>query len=347
MDYEYINVICEAYFNDRQIYKYDIFKSIDDGVITLQNEMKAIVQNLRLEDLDLYYDLQSHDKLDQQKIMYMLLDSYMISEFPELIEEGVFGWLGDKVDAIPEVLTNASVELFKFSSSPLGLIGTLIGVVLAVSYFKGLTKTKHLLVKTLHDIVLKLTHIIEKVTVNGRVKNAILNTHLEKCAGKCGLGTQNPWREMSKMTTFAIKSRLPVTEEAREQAECFIECYLNYILEQIKTVAESYMNCLKATGELPSELSSFSLLQRKPMGEECQVFYKPLKEIEKEFEEAVGYIFDENPRERQNWMNKFNSALLETLKVNQRQSFKPQQSFKSQPPRDFKQRNFKKGQKRY
>lgn len=333
MDYGYINTICEAYFNDTQLYKHDIFKSIDDGVVTLQNEMKNIIQNLRLEDLDLYYDLQSHDKLDQQKIMYALLDSYMISQFPELIEEG---WIWD----IASVLGRSADWVLKQTTTPTGLVSVIIGMLATVYFFKGITKIKHSVVRLLYDMVVGLTKIIEKVSVSGKVKNAILNTHLEKCAGKCGLGTTNPWKEMSRLTTFAIKSKLPFTEKSKEQAECLIDCYLSYIINQIKTVAESYVNCLKSTGELPSDLSSFSLLERKPMGEQCHIFYETLKKVEDEFREAIDYIFSDTPRERQDWINKFNSAILESMKINQRQSFKP-------PQRDFKQRTFSKGPRRY
>jgi len=324
VDYEYINTICEAYFNDKQLYKYDIFKSIDDGVIILQNEMKSIVQNLRLEDVDLYYDLQSHDKLDQQKIMYILLDSYMIGEFPELIEEGFFEFLGTTADVAVDFLGTATTSIFKGMSTYVGLAFIPIGITFAIIFFKGLTRFKHSIFKLIHSMVIGLADIISKFTVSGKVKHAILNTHLEKCASKCGLGTKNPWKEISRFTTFAIKSDLPVTDKAQEQAECLINCYLGYIISQIKTVAESYVNCLKSTNEFPGDSNVMSLLEIKPMGDQCKIFYDTLRKVEKEFQDTVNYIFDNNPRERQDWANKFNSAILESMKVNQRQSFKPQ-----------------------
>ena len=345
MDYEYINTICEAYFNDRQLYKYDIFKSMDNGIITLQNEMKGIVQNLRLEDVGLYYDLQSHDKLDQQKIMYMLLDSYMIVEFPELIEEGPLEFLGMAGDVAADFFGTATTSLFKGATTWAGATIALAGFIFAIIFFKGLTRFKHSSFKLICDMVIGLTDIISKWTIGGRVKHAILNTHLGKCAGKCGLGTRNPWKEMSKFTTLAIKSSLPVTDEAQEQAECLIDCYLGYIISQIKTVAESYVNCLKSTNEFPGDLNAISLLEIKPMGEQCWIFYETLKKVEKEFEDAIAYIFDSNPRERQDWRNKFNNAILESMKVNQRQSFKPQLDSRQSSNRPDQRQKFNQNQR--
>lgn len=325
MEFAYIDTICDAYFNDRELYKYNIFESTVVGVKALQTEIKSIVQSLRLEDIDLYYELQDCDKSEQQKIMYMLLDSYMIETYPE----------------VEESFSSALIGGFTSLSFVPQIAVYLIGIAVSIVCFKGIAKLKNRILNALHDLTKLLASVILKATVGGKVKYLILVKNLDKCATKCGLGPR-PEKELSRFTSLAIKSEKPFTEKAREQATCLIECYLNFTLEQLKVIAISYVNCLSMTGELPKDVSSFSILEIKPMGEQCIIFYQSLKQIEEQFQTVVNYIFEHKAREKQDWNNKFNKAIIEALKlpIQRQQSFQRFDNKKQDPKKFDKKRRY-------
>jgi hypothetical protein len=306
MEYNYINSICEAYFNDHHLYDKNIYKTIDDGIITLQDEIKSVVFNLRLEDVDLYYDLVAHDKTDQQRIIYHLLDNYMESQFPELEKD-------NQSEEINEIIGEAAAFIGLF--------------VVAILTLKQVSAIKHTIQTIIYSLTDGLANFIKKhIAVSGKVKHAILVTHLDKCSAKCGLGTTNAKKQLAYTISLAIRSDLfTASRKAEEQGKCLVACYLDYIIGQIRVLADSYISCLKSTGELPDDLSSFSILHAQPSGERCRVFYDVLKKSESDFEEAVDYIFEKDPRERQNWMNKFNTAIIESMRIDSgsRQSFRP------------------------
>ena len=331
MEFAYIDTICDAYFNDRELYKYNVFESTSEGIKALQMEIKSIVQSLRLEDIDMYCELQDCDKGDQQKIMYMLLDSYIIETYPEIEE----GWVGSII-SVPIAIASGLLSIPLIPQISIYLVG----ITASIIFFKGITKIKTRITNALHDITKLLSGIILKATVGGKVRYAILVKNLDKCASKCGLGPR-PERELNRFTSLAIKSNLPYPEKAREQASCLIECYLDFTLEQVKVVASSYINCLSATGELPKDLSSLSMLEVKPMGEHCVVFYESLKGIEEQFQTAVNYIYEHKPRDRQDWNNKFNKAIIESMKVQSKhipRQFDKKQKFDKNKKFDNKQR---------
>lgn len=82
-----------------------------------------------------------------------------------------------------------------------------------------------------------------------RFRYAIIMRNLEKCYLACGVDPENLRRQFTSFSYFAFTQFVEkIPAEAKERAFCLARCYVHFMIESIGMLSEAYFRCLKDAG---------------------------------------------------------------------------------------------------
>ncbi len=306
MNHPFIKSMSEAYYNDFNLNSLNIWKTKQQAINELSNELIGLMNNLKLEDENLYIELHENSDMGfNQKVLYNLLDNYLseiyninsdILEFDDLT----------KYKTSEEFLLNYSEGVMLGAA-----VGGLLSILIGIANYKKLSKVQWHILTKLNDLNKKVATFINKKTLSGKVKQAVFNNNTQTCYKKCNVKDS----EVTAWAGISLNSNSLVPTYAAKQVDCLIECYLLTMLQNIEFLCESYSNCLKGSGERGKDINDIMLLL-SPVSSEgiCKPYFKLLKEHYVVFREAVEVLF-EDPQKRDEWNQKYKSVLSQQLKL--------------------------------
>lgn len=231
--------------------------------------LTELTDHLKSSDLE-FYDFMYHlPRSTQIYVLYSLISEDLFEE-SESSTGGIFNLIKDVGSTI--------LQLPKYALDALGLLD------------KAAEKAR--------DLV--------RVQLKGekaRIITNILDRNIEKCAKKCGV-TGTPHRS----TTYALLGWV-ASKKGHEQAQCLIDCYLDYHIEMIKLLGQQYRECLKANIDenLPKHVDIFSVISPAAT---CEVYRDLGLEYLASFKATLVHLFGPNSREYAEWINKLNKAIF-------------------------------------
>jgi hypothetical protein len=298
MDRPFIKEMCEAYYNDKQLYKVPLWDNKENVITELNNELIALMDQVYLDDNEVYYELKSYNRVFQAGVIYNLLNEYLENKYnyvqnekdSEYLDESFSSFLGGAI---------------AIGTSPLTWVGIAALAGIIVWQYGTLSRYFYRVMNALGSTVDSIYKFLQNITREGRVKHSILITHLQNCYKKCGITSP---KDVRKTTGMGITGQA-FSAKSQEQATCLTECYLGFCLDQIQILAEAYVRCLKDSGEDVTELSNISILLKNPLGDDCDEYYKYLEKFNKDFREVLEVVFKNDPRSKQNYINEYNLKL--------------------------------------
>lgn len=295
MDRPFITKMCNAYYNDFELYKEHIWPDKNSAVKELNNYIIQEIDTVKFSNTSLYESIFIFSRDQQYRIIYNLLDTHLNEKYEidnikinENIEIAgpTLGLLGTTIGGISDIIVNAIAGIGALTLSVFGItFGSFI--LIAALYFgiKHLTYTKAKAAVLLNMAADRLSKFISKTTISSRMDNAIIYSNLEICGHKCGI---NNFKEIDKLTTFALHGH-GLTTKASTQAACLFNCFIDTTYCLVEACAKQYISCLKTSGDkLGMEpLNSLTVLLKSPSSSQCKIFYDQLKKFDNDFKEAL------------------------------------------------------------
>lgn len=302
MNRQFIKEMCEAYYSDKGLKKFDFDK--EEMLTVLYNEVINCIENLKIEDSEAYVSLNEDVSVSaKQNIIYSLLDQFV----------------HENIDSSFPSIWNIHPVKFEESSSPEEYLSeialtTLGGGVLAmtagiIAAWKPLSRIAWNALKKLNALNKTVTEMVHKSTVSGKVKQTILVNNLDQCFKSCGIDP----KKVSALAGFAVDNRALTSEKSIKQVRCLTKCYLDWTVTQVQFLAEAYINCLKGTGEYDNDINSLTVfLKQTPRGV-CKQYYDILSKHRDEFRDVVSYIFRNDRDKLTYWYKVYDDALGASL----------------------------------
>lgn len=304
MNHSFIKEMCEAYYNDNFLYTEGLQKA--ETVSLFYKEIINTVENLKLEDFDMYVSLNEDYSLSfQQNIIYSLLNTYV----------------SENIDSTFLSIWDTHPIKFEESNSPEEYINEGIGVIAAsaitgalalIGLWKPLSRVAWAALKKLNALNRTIAGLVHVGTVSGKVKQTVLVQNLDQCYKKCGIDP----RKVSALAGFAMDDRSLTSKRALEQVRCLTKCYLDWSIYQVKFLAEAYINCLKGVGEFDENINNITIFLKQPPRGICRKYYDILVEHRDEFSHVIGYVFRRDRSQKEYWAKTYDDALAEYLTPN-------------------------------
>lgn len=347
MDNTFIKNMVSYFYDEYDIKKLNIIK--DSFVNDSYNYIKELFDYVYKNENDLYYEVYSYCELRKRDILYnILMDSvnttynnYLADKVHKDLFESEIGHIVTECIKYIEENPTSGNPVIESSDEKKGILSNAFDIAKNITIWAGQSAYEHQTAAIITIIVAFLATFYNLKWVNKnvaykvsayiaklgdlvrkgarfisndkavKVKRAILDTNFDYCAKKCANVVD--WKNLSSFISLALSKNSDTlhTAKAEEQAKCLIDCYLNHIIEQTTYVITNYTDCLRNTGQFGSMdvQAGFSILLRRPVSDACTDYYKYLKELEGEFNEAIDYLFRNYPQEKQTWINKFNNSI--------------------------------------
>lgn len=322
MDLKFIKLMVESYYNDSQIVK-SIYANKNEFINDIYTEIESIISSCRIEDKDVYLELYDLDKGKQQKILYTLIEQSLYDRYPDQ-----FSFYISDYDKLYDIVINESLSGLAAGALGLGLSGLLLGI---ASQTTPVNKIKWSIMSKFQQINERIHKFITSLTKSGRVKTAIVFNNANECYQKCGIHDQN---EISNFINGSLRNPGSSTDnilhlettKGREQAHCLTTCYLKWSLNQVSVLLQSYLNCLRQTGQRGFDMNDIkSTLMTTPTSKICEPYFKLLKDHRKQFEEVLDVVC-KNSIEREEFERLYddtlNKAVMNSGKINSNPGYK-------------------------
>ena len=313
MNHPFIKEMAGAYYNDFQLRSSNIWENKQAAINEISSEMIGLMENLKLDDIDIYVSL--HEDFDpghQQQILYSLIHQYLNES------HGLYDDVYEDVDLtaydtpeafLYEYYTGEFIQEFAVGPALLGAFG---GALAIIAGYKKISRAGWKILATLNDVNKKIAKTIDGLTKSGKIKQAILVHNSEACYKKCGVKPN----EVSRWAGMALSSNVMVTPESRKQAVCLTECYLQWTIQNVTFLAKAYADCLRGTGERGNEINDIiAILSHPPSSHVCKSYFDLLKQHYDNFKDTIEVIFKDDPNLANQWNMHYKKVLEQNLKV--------------------------------
>ena len=298
MDRPFIIKMCDAYYNDFELYKEHIWENKDVAVSEFSNYIIQEIDSIKFSNIPLYESIFELSRTHQYHIIYNLLDQYLNEKYEidnteinsTLVNEDIlattFGTIGAAIGGVGDILTSIVSGTALATTSIFGVtLGSLIILALLFFGIKHISYAKAKAAVLLSHAANSLAKFVDQVTLRSRLENSIIFANLEVCGHRCGI--QN-FRNLDRFTTFVLHG-VKLTEKSEKQYICLYGCFLKTIFSLVETTAIAYVNCLKNSGDKLGliELNAINVLLKPPSSSNCKVYYTQLTEFDKEFNDSI------------------------------------------------------------
>lgn len=313
MDLKYLKSLCECYYTDHlPIQK--LYNNKTDFVNDIFEEMKNTFSNCRFENKEIDFDFNfNHDKIDQQKIVYNLIEMALYDRFPDDIK---LYYDDQDYDNIYDHMIITEIGILPI----MALVGVPLVVLTSLGYQStGFNKLKWTTIVNFNKLNDKIHNLISTISASSRVKSAIIFNNSQSCYNSCGikdLDKDLSWRiGASMVNSHTWKNEVSdlltnfETPKGREQAYCLTNCYLQWSLDQLEPLLNSYITCLYSVGERGNDLNDLKLnLLTIPSSSICKPYYTLLKDHQKLYCNIVEYI-SKDPSEEEEFLRKYDAKI--------------------------------------
>lgn len=279
----------ESYYNDNSALLKMIYPTKYSFVDDIYTEIESILSTCRLEDLETYLELYNdYDKGQQQKILYALIEYSLYDRFPDQ-----FPLYETNYDELyNRVIINESLAGFTAGFLSILFIAAAAAVFTHTTPFN---KVKWSIMTKFQEINEKIHKFIKDSTKKGRVKLALTFNNAEECYQKCKIKDKSDisvfigggYRQADSNDSIVNFE----TPKSREQAHCLTTCYLRWSLNQIDLLLQSYITCLRSTGERGVDMSDIAAaLTSAPSSKMCDPYWKLLKDHRDNFKDVLDVV---------------------------------------------------------
>ena len=271
MNVQFLKDISGAYIVDN-----DLDNISSDQIF---NEIYDLTKYIRDVDPELYNEMYSLDKLQQQRIFRNYLDIMFEkeTELPNLISG--------------ELLTEEPITGLVVGLSWYHILLPIIGFL----YRQTITKAIVNAASAIGSVFNTVGGFLAKHGKYMQLRYSIIQENTKKCYVKCGV--EDP-KKINAMSYFSITSRPTMGgPEAVEQGRCLRECYISNLIDLISLHMESYFSCLKKTGAFEAVTKTDSedvlkLVSRTNVGVACESYYNAAKEALDSFYKVLDLVYD-------------------------------------------------------
>ena len=96
MDRQFIKLMVESYFNDKNLNSLNLWANRNTCVTELNNEIVTLINNIKLENESFYFELHNLGRGNQQELIYKMLDNFI--RVTSLYDEKTSQHLQDFID---------------------------------------------------------------------------------------------------------------------------------------------------------------------------------------------------------------------------------------------------------
>ena len=284
MTQQFLKEIIESYCFDNNINKSNIEK--------LYNEVRSILEEVRLLNFDLYNYVNEENNLQQQKIIYSLCD-YALEPIDETVTAG----------AVVATSTLSGPILMALAG-----IGAISGFLIHVFRGTWLTSKVSKMLTSMDNMATSAFKYFKSMRTlkEARVYDAIITNRLESCAKKCGVRNL---KDIGKFAGSAMFGGAGASKITKENVDCLIECYLYFHVNTIAMLVGQYRQCIVSTGGQPGKMDNIAQLLHYPLDSECAIYYDLIKKYLGTFEDAISALYEKEPSERDRWIRIMNDKL--------------------------------------
>lgn len=320
MNRSYIKEMCDAFYKDYALFENADILPREQLLVEMERELNATMDNLYLEDLEVYNQIFEFDRGTQQKIIYDLLNEYMKENYDVDVKYG---------DIDPELINEIDISGGWITGAALAIAGAIIG-------WGVISRTAWNAASILNKASNKINELVAELTKSGRVKRAVFNVNIEQCMRKCGIAKKS---DISNFVGMAMSGTFVVSRNAQKQATCLAHCYLVWMTNNIEMLASGYARCLRLSGaSADSDLSSTNVFISAVPSMECKAYYEALEEHYNAFKDAVDIFTKTTDKSKQEIMASYNKALDTGLKDGYRQHASANRANKMHGPRNNNRR---------
>jgi hypothetical protein len=298
MDQHFIRLMAKAYVTDNDL-------SQEDQVELAENAIDAM-QLLKEESYELYNMVHSYTRAKQQSFLYRLYDF----EYIDIDDEEE---LSQEMD-MPSLLTTGGM---------LGLLagGVIITYFLERHFFKYVAKIR----EVWSSIRTRISDFAQdkKFATRMKVINAILEENFDNCSRKCGAEDDIKGYKYDKKrlrealyvkankSIMGFSPGMSLSKDELETSGCLLNCYLGYLTSVFAELVLAYDACLNKTGESRQFGldKGIDVITHFPVGGECGVMQKKLKDTYDDFEDALSSFFEGEKRLKQEWINRLDQKI--------------------------------------
>lgn len=260
-------------FIDKIIKSY-ISDTNDDekNFICYQKLIREDIEKLKEINYSLYEYIHTLDRREQQKLIYLLIDD------TQKVEESISAVL---------------------------LGGLAAG--LTVMYSNKLQK----LFTTISDK-------ISKHFAKSNLEKKILYLNFNNCMDKCAISVKGFYHRKSlERSLFRDRSKLSdkpspfQTDKSRKDADCLLNCYLDFITTVIAIFSNDYKRCLINTGVNERELDEKKILLYRTLKSNCYNIYVKLNDINSKFTDTLDLVYKHDLKSKQYWVSALHNKISE------------------------------------
>lgn len=287
MDRPFLYEMACAYVNDHKLSR--------EKIEECNQELISLMEELRLLDESTYNYLHSLNRLQQQQIIYTYLQehrSQLINDFKDVIEE----ISGDEL-----VTEDAGIVAVGAITAIATAIASLVPSTVVRKYVSKAVTTLDTIARGAYDLLSETLG-----AKRSRVIDAILYNRLKSCSQKCGV---RDTRDLGKFAPSALMGGKFADEKTREKVKCLVNCYLWYHINTIVLLASEYRKCVQSTTGQNIHIGNITFLQQHPLDNECNVYYKTLKDYVSSFEEAIDVLYEHDDKSKSYWFRNLNQKL--------------------------------------
>lgn len=300
MDRPFIQKMCESYYSDFALGKTHIWENQPEAVSELSNEIFKIMENLKLEDIELYQDLFEFNRQKQYRIVYSLLGEYMNESFSD--------------EVLPEEITESALAAGVLGA---GLVGFAAG-------FKPISKVTCSAISKFGDTVDNIAKSISKFTTKFKIHKAIMFSDQDDCYRSCGMRDE---KDLTRLTVLRGMTRIGIGSKSEQQIKCLTLCFFKTAIDLASSLANQYSQCISQSGK-SSPIGLADILGQPPV-RTCKPIHSKLMELRSEFDNAIGLIYDrENKRKLiEQFDNAISTGLRGKTSFTKRPNQKPKKRF--------------------
>lgn len=304
MDQPFVSTMANAYCSDNDL---PIVRNEE-----FQNYFNEVMLNLKKDNYDLYDLLHEFNRGKQQSLIYSFLDNYR--EEKGEIEENQDELLQEELTAGVMMLGAIMVWLgtMMWRASPSSFFQTILNWYKDSPWAMPFRDVSNLFgLSTLFKVA--FDKYGESYSDRYKVAKIVLQDNYNNCMQHCGISEPS---KMAKIALFRSREKsksdykkIPkyMTNEAQEQADCLLPCYLDYATSAFAELSIAYRNCLEKTGESSNMQmgvgGGYNILMKYPVGEVCLPFHDELTKLYDQFNLVLKTVFEKDRRAIQNWLS--------------------------------------------
>ena len=302
MDTRFLKIISESYVLDNP--------TINITEEQIYNELSYISKTLQTYDPELYDELYETEKVRLQQILKRHIDYICESSGLIVLPENFTEDFDDVIEeSMPEIIGNFIL------SHPASVTAVIAAIVTLTR--KPLSKFTF---KTLSTIGKGIASLGSFLTRQGKylsLRYAVIQENFKKCYVKCNL---TDMKDLNVLTYISMKEGAAHTSaNARKQALCLRDCFLENLIDVIALHMENYFACLKKTGGSSAISNTDSddimrMISSTNIATSCEEFYKASKSALTTFYTLLDLVFEPNVHddEKLKWVNQLRTRVYES-----------------------------------